>query len=69
MLELTERPYVCPVCSTRLSVGVDADTLVLLEGRGEYVEHVVTVDDMEVHRCRLPPHRPTRSTLPNPPES
>jgi len=61
MLELTEKPYVCPVCFARLSIGPDADTIVLLEGgRGGCVEHVVTVDDIEVHRCQLPRVEPDR---------
>jgi hypothetical protein len=48
-----ERLYECPVCQARVPIDADADILVLLHGRGGHVEQVVTVDDLEVHRCRL----------------
>jgi|tagenome__1003787_1003787.scaffolds.fasta_scaffold20843625_2 hypothetical protein len=48
-----ERLYECPECHTRVPIDADADILVLLHGRGGHVEQVVTVDDVEVHRCRL----------------
>ena len=48
-----ERCYECPVCRARVPIDADADILVLLHGGGGHVDQVVTVDDLEVHRCRL----------------
>jgi hypothetical protein len=48
-----EQPYDCPECATHVAVDAGADLMVLLQGRGGHVEHVVTADDLEVHRCRL----------------
>ena len=56
MTSISDRPYDCPVCDTHLSVDPEADLLVLLHGRGGHVEHVVTADDLEIHRCRLLEH-------------
>ena len=54
MTVVLERLYRCPVCGTRVSIDLTDDTLVLLQGRGGFVEHVLTVDDDEIHRCQLP---------------
>jgi hypothetical protein len=48
-----ERLYECPVCHARVPLAADDDILVLLHGRGGHVDQVVTVDDLEIHRCRL----------------
>jgi hypothetical protein len=53
-----ERTYDCPVCATHLSVDAGADLVVLLHGRGNRVDHVVTADDEEVHRCRIQESEP-----------
>ena len=48
-----ERLYECPVCGDRIPIDADADLLVLLLGGGGHVDQVVSIDDVEVHRCRL----------------
>jgi len=58
MTVVLERLYRCPVCGTRVPIDLTDDTLVLLQGRGGFVEHVVTVDDDEIHRCQLPGAEP-----------
>jgi hypothetical protein len=53
-MESSAEPYACSECDAHVPVDAGADLMVLLHGRGGHVEQVVTADDLEVHRCRLP---------------
>ena len=51
---ITSHPmYMCPICTTQVQLRPNAELLVLLCGGRGAVEHVVSDDDLEIHRCAI----------------